>query len=372
MCARPLCKEGCPLKNDIPSVIKFIRSGEYEKAVGVIGHPFGEICGYVCPCEIQCEGACVLGVKNNSVATGMIERELFARFPYVIERKGSVLSGKKFAVIGGGVSGLTFAAKVYERGADVTIFERDELLSTVKLIPSMRLPTDAVMRAEKAFSDKFGIVYKQINAAELKRLKSRFDGVYVSVGLNIDYGLGINGQELAVNYRDCLKGNYAKGTVVVIGGGNSAIDCARFAKSQGCRAIVAYRRTEQDMPAFAAEIASAKKENVEFTFNAAPVDLRQEGEKLRLTLAKTVSEGRGKLLVTDEHFAVECNSVIAAVGSKFDTGILEKEKNNDRYLQYDNVYLGGDAKCGKLVVHAVADAMNVAYMIISDARKKCL
>lgn len=371
-CVNPSCKKGCPLGNDIPTIVKLIRQGDCRKAVQAIGHPFGEICGYVCPHDKHCQGGCVLNRRGNPVLTGTIERELFAEYPYVVERKGAVLSGKRYAVVGGGVSGLTFAAKVYEQGSEVTVYERDELLSTIKLIPGFRLPRQAISRAEKTLAGKFDFVREQIDSESLKTLQERFDGVYVATGLTIDYDLGVDGQALAVNYRDCLKGAYNGGTVVIVGGGNSAMDCARLVMSQGSRAVVAYRRTEQDMPAFANEIAQAKSEGVDFLFNVAPVKLCKECGDLRLTLAKTVNEGRGKLIVTNDVFDVVCSSVVAAIGSKFDGEILSCDKNVERYLQYDNVYLGGDAKCGKLVVDAVADGLASAQQIIDNARKICL
>lgn len=366
LCASPSCKRACPLGNDIPTIVRFLRNGEYAKAVQTIGHPFGEICGYVCPHERLCLSGCVLGRKGNPVHAGVIERELFAKHGYVVERQGDALKGKRYAVVGGGVAGLTFAVKVYEQGADVTVYERDELLSTIKLIPRFRLPLDAVLRVEKSLVGKFNFVFEQIDGERIKTLQSTFDGVCVSAGLSVDYGLGVEGQELSVNYRDCLKGNYARSSVVVVGGGNSALDCARLAKSQGNKTVVAYRRTERDMPAFAREIAEAKSEGVEFLFNVAPTRLAKSGSKLQLTLAKTVNEGRGKLIVTDETFDINCDSVISAIGSKFDGNLLSAEKNCERYLQYGNLYLIGDAKSGKLVVDAVYDGLNLARQIIGN------
>lgn len=360
-CGYPACMSACPLSNNFSEIIKYVRAGEFDKAVALIGHPFGEICGYVCPHEKLCQGGCVLGKRDDPILTGTIERELFAQHPYVLERQGTALQGKRYAVVGGGVSGLTFAAKVYEQGADVTVYERDVLLSTVKLIPEFRLPAQAVSRVEQTLCNKFNIVYKQIDGGELKSLLRQFDGVYVSTGLTIDYGLGVGGQALATNYRDCLRGNYTRGTVIVVGGGNSAMDCARFARSQGSKVIVAYRRTEQDMPAFAREIAEARSEGVEFMFNVAPTKLCKDGGKLQLTLAITVNEGRGKLVVTDETIDMVCDSVIAAIGSKF-----------DRQYLCDDTYLGGDANGGKLVVDAVAHGLITAKQIIENARKLCL
>lgn len=369
-CSAPQCARGCPLGNDYSRIISLIKDKQYRLAVEEIGHPFGEICGYVCPHEKTCQGSCVLGRHGFPVMTGFVERKLFAEFPYVIQCKSTALQWKHYAVVGGGVSGLTFACKAYENGANVTVFEQDELLSTIKLIPNFRLPRDAILRAEQAFCGKINLVRDKIDALRLKTLQAQFDGVYVSTGLALDYGLGVDGQALATNYRDCLKGNFARGTVVVVGGGNSAMDCARYAVSLGCRAIIAYRRTKADMPAFQREIVEASNEGVEFMFNFAPVKLEEADGALRLTLAKTVSEGRGKLVVTDDVRSLDCNAVIAAIGSKFD-GILSAGKKAESHLQYGNVYLGGDARQGKLVVDAVKDGMETVRLLVERERKIC-
>ncbi|MDE7454908.1 MAG: hypothetical protein K2M64_03675, partial [Clostridia bacterium] len=114
---------------------------------------------------------------------------------------------------------------------------------------------------------------------------------------------------------------------------------------------------------------SAQTEGVEFMFNVAPIGLTQLNNKLQLTLAKTINEGRGKLIVTNDTFTLDCDSVISAIGSKFDGGILQGgQPNKEHYLQYGNVYLGGDAKGGSLVVDAVLDGLNVANLIINQER----
>ena len=176
-CVGPKCKEACPLNNDIPNIVKNIRNGNYAQAVSAIGHPFGEICGYVCPHENLCQGGCVLNKRGQPVLTGVAERELFAEHPYVIERLCGSLLGKRYAVVGGGVSGLTFATKIYEQGADVTVYEQSELLSTIKLIPHFRLPADAVLRVEQSVANKFNVVIEQIDGERLKSLQNQFDGV---------------------------------------------------------------------------------------------------------------------------------------------------------------------------------------------------
>ena len=401
-CKVPHCKQACPVGNDIPSFLRLVAAGEYDKAVQLIGHPFGEICGYVCPHEMQCQGSCVLSKNGQAVQMGEVERAVFEHYPYGVQRKvrvGSKSNGLKVAVVGGGVSGITCAVKLYEQGADVTLFERDELLSTLKLIPDFRLPREAIKRIESAIDGKFTVVKKDVNFEDIfvrktypvqskhqqeqynnnyLQLTHFYDAVYIATGASVLYGLGVEGQELATPYDEFLKSDCHCGDVVVIGGGNTAMDCARLAKRNGANVTVAYRRTRVDMPAFTREIEAAYSEDVNFCYNLAPVKLARVGSKLQLTLAKTVSEGRGKLTVTDETSVVECDRVVAALGSKFDkdnvygafyASLIDEDKphnpNNPRF----NLYVGGDALGASTVANAVADGLKVAHAILKKYTK---
>lgn len=369
-CKKPGCKEACPIGNDLPSFLRFVKNGDYVSAVKSIGHPFGEICGYVCPHDKKCQGGCVLHKRSESLNIGEIERRVFEMNPYKVERLTDSLRGVKIAVVGGGVSGITFAVKTYEAGADVTVFEKDKLLSTLKLIPSFRLPYDAIRRVENGVKAAFETVYKTVDYEYLKtELQKKFDVVYVATGALNGYCLGIEGEEFATDYKLFLQSKQIGSKVAVIGGGNSAIDCARLAKRQGNEVWVAYRRTESDMPAFKREIEDAKRDGVKFIFNAAPQKLQKNNCGLVLTLAKTVSEGRGKLEITDELFDIVCDCAVSATGGAFDKSILGKSSVDfSNQLQFDNVWLGGDAKGGKLVADAVADGICAARRIIEEKR----
>ena len=397
-CGKPACREKCPLNNDVPSFLQLVADGDYRGAVQLLGHPFGEICGIVCPHDACCQGACVLNGRGQAVKMGEVEREVFAEHPYIIERKvrtNSKSSGLKVAVVGGGVSGITCATKLYEQGADVTIFERDELLSTLKLIPSFRLPREAIDRVLYAIDGKFTVVKRDVNfedifvrkhypwqtkaqrakIGEALQLTDNYDAVYVATGASVGYTLGIEGQELATPYEQFLKTDEHSGDVFVIGGGNTAMDCARLAKRSGCNVTVAYRRTREDMPAFNKEIEDAITDGVNFNYNLAPTKLEQRDGKLHLTLAKTHSEGRGKLTVTDQTQVVVCDTVVAALGSKFDgeniygafyQSLLNPlNPHNPRF----NLFVGGDALGASTVANAVADGMKVAHAIVKKHTK---
>ena len=400
-CAKPACAAACPLNNDVPRFLQYALDGKYSEAVNLIGHPFGEICGYVCPHDAYCRGGCVLNKRGQAVNMGEVEREVYAQFPYVIERKvrlGSKHGGLKVAVVGGGVSGITCAVKLYEQGADVTIFERDELLSTLKLIPDFRLPREAIDRVLRSIDGRFTIVKRDVNFDDIfvrkcypwqtkvqrekykdtLQLMDSYDAVYVAVGAGKIYTLGIAGEDLATPYNEFLKKSEHVGKVIVVGGGNTAMDCARVAKRGGCDVTVAYRRTRDDMPAFKKEIEDAYADGVQFEYNFTPTKIERFDGKLRVTLAKTTSEGRGKLTVTDDTVTVECDEVVAALGSKFDKdniygafydSLIDDTKPNNPLNPRFNMYIGGDALGASTVVNAVADGMKVARAILKEYKK---
>ena len=363
-CKVPRCKDACPVGCDIPNFLHLVALGQQEKAVELIGHPFGEICGHVCPHDETCFGNCVLSKNGQAVQMGTVESAVFAECPYKVERKGNSAM-LKVAVVGGGVAGITFAVKMYEQGAHVTVYEKDELLSTLKLIPSFRLPRKAIERIEREIGGKFAVVKQDVTSQVFDRLQQQYDIVYLATGASAPYRLDIVGQELATPYDKFLKTTKFDGEVVVIGGGNTAMDCARLAKRNGCKATVAYRRDRNDMPAFAKEIVQAQNEGVDFVFNVAPVKLERKDGRLLLTVAKTVSEGRAKLTVTDEKSQIVCDTVVSALGSGFDKSIFgEKLLGDDLKHPLDKVYVGGDAVGGKIVAKAVADAIQATKVIL--------
>ena len=181
-CARPGCRAACPIGNDIPQFLQAVRAAEWERAADIIGHPFGEVCGYICPHEKQCQGGCVLARRDSAVRMGWVESAFFAAHPYAVRRRSDLAAGYRVAVVGGGVSGLTFAASMYSQGADVTVFERNKLLSTLSMIPSFRLPTEALDRILRQITDKFTIVRQNVDSELLCRLHEQFDMVYLATG----------------------------------------------------------------------------------------------------------------------------------------------------------------------------------------------
>ncbi len=339
-------------------------------------HPFGEICGYVCPHEQNCQGNCVLNKRGAAVRMGMVEREVFAKNPYAVLRLDTRAEKKSVAVVGAGVAGLTFAVKMYEQGADVTIYEPNRPLSTLRLIPEFRLPQQAVTRIEQQIEGKFRFVKQAVNSDVLRQLADSYDVVFVATGANVERKMNVDGECFATPYSVFLdmggefwqKNPSLKGkTIAIVGGGNTAMDCARLAKKAGADVTVVYRRTKQDMPAFAKEIASAESEGVRFVFNVAPTELSKRDGKIQLTLAGTLSEGRDKLVLTDKLCVLTFDAVVSALGSSFDKTLLRQVTSDGKLLS--DVYIGGDAVGGKTVAQAVADALSCAKTAQSKFEK---
>lgn len=365
-CKNAKCVENCPIGNQIPQILALVKSQKLDQASKLIGHPFGEVCGYVCPHDEQCRGNCILKSKGNAVDFPQVERALFAQHPHQWKVCGNKMAGQKVAVVGGGVAGITFASQMYREGADITIYEKDELLSTLSSIPQYRLPQAAINRIVDNIPPQVKVLYQTVDATQLQQLQKDFDIVYVATGATVNYTLGVDGEQFATTSNACLNGNVT-GKVVVVGGGNTAIDCATYAKSLGCDVTVAYRRSEQDMPAFKAEIANAKAVGVNFLFNVAPTKLEQNGTNLTLTVAKTISQGRSSLTITDEMLTLGCDHVVCAVGATCDKALFggQKPQPNEHNQIADKVFVGGDAiGCG-LVVKAVKHALNTANFILS-------
>lgn len=369
-CKNAQCKNGCPIKFDVPEFLHLAKQGDFSDAIEVVGHPFGEVCGYVCPMDKQCKGHCVLSAKATGISVGLVEREVF-RQATVWKQKDAQLQNLKVAVVGGGVSGITFAHACWQRGAAVTIFERTSLLHTLQSIPNFRLPQEALTRIISSVQNS-SIVVKQVDVChvDVESMCRQFDVVYLACGVMKANKMNVDGEEFAVVADDFLRKEPC-GKTVVIGGGNTAMDCARKNVRNGYETIVAYRRSRSDMPAFDAEVAMAEQEGVRFLFNVAPVCVCKN-DKLQLTLAKTVSEGRGKLTVTDERFSVLCDCIAVAPGNSYDTSVYPAQwrlqiDGNNRIC--GNLFAGGDAVGKNLVAEAVADALNAFNAVFKEYKR---
>lgn len=361
-CKNPGCSAACPLGNDIPTIVRLVREGKFAMAVQVVGHPFGGVCGYVCPHENQCQGGCVLAKRGQAVPTGEAEATAFTNSPYVVARRDDKLAGRRVAVVGGGVSGITFAVKCYESGADVTVYESNMLLSTLYGIPEFRLPhrlLDDIVRSVE--QSDIRVEHKYVCQADIAAMQNDNDIVYLAVGRTVCRALGVTGEEYATTADKFLHEAMLPRDVIVVGGGNTAMDCARLNARLGGKTMIAYRRAMADMPCYAKEVQAAADDGVMFETNLAPVMVDKQADgRLSVTFARTNSEGRGRLSVTDELHTFSCDCLVVAAGNMLDGNVYAQDKTvpvDNCGNASGNLYAGGDCAGGSLVVEAVKSAI---------------
>lgn len=403
-CKKQPCIAGCPVGIDIPRFIKHIADGEFQESINVIKEKsiLPAICGRVCPQEVQCQLPCTVGKAlkdvNKAVSIGRLER-----FVSDWEREeGSVqtpavkpATGKKVAIVGSGPAGLVVATDVRREGHDVTIFEAFHKPGGVVRygIPEFRLP-NTLVDADIDTLDKMGVkletnfvVGRTRKLADLMK-KDGFDAVFVGSGAGLPMFMGIEGENLvgvfsANEYltRANLMRAFERGAadtpiynskkVVVLGGGNVAMDAARMAKRLGAEQVyVVYRRTEVEMPARVEEVEHAKEEGIIFHFlqNASKIIGDDNGkvkamECLRYELGEPDDSGRRRPVVIEgSEFEIEVDTVLVSIGNGSNPLIpqttKEVEVNNwgnivvdeGQKTSMDNVYAGGDIVLGAATV----------------------
>ena len=350
-CKKPLCVMGCPVEIDIPGFVGALARGDVQAAIDILKrtNQLPAVCGRVCPQEQQCEIRCVLGRKGSPVAIGNLER-----FAADWEREQgrvkvppvAAATGRHVAVVGSGPAGLTCAGELARRGHRVTVFEALHESGGVLTygIPEFRLPK-RIVQAEIDALRKLGVTIT-LNAVVGKldtvdELLEEYDAVFVGSGAGAPRFKNIPGENLVGVYsaneyltRANLMRSYQwpqSGTppirsrrVVVIGGGNVAMDAARMALRLGAeKVILAYRRSREEIPARAAEIHHAEEEGVELALLVDPIAVlgdekgRVRGVRcLRMALGEPDASGRRRPVeVPGSEFEIECDTVIPALGN---------------------------------------------------------
>ncbi|MBP6251896.1 MAG: NADPH-dependent glutamate synthase [Rubrivivax sp.] len=398
MCSKPACIEGCPVSIDIPRFIKHLLVRDVDGALAVINESnlFPSVCGRVCPQESQCEAQCVVGRKLEPVAIGRLERFIgdSAR-PKKAEPARFERSLGKVAVVGSGPSGLAVAADLARYGCDVTVYEALHVVGGVLQygIPAFRLPREIISREVdtlKSMGVKFEtnkVIGKTFSVLQLTGEKG-FDAVFVGVGAGAPAFLGIPGEFAGqvysanefltrVNLMGGDKFPYLDTPVtlgkslVVIGAGNTAMDCLRVAKRLGIPTVrCVYRRSEAEAPARIEELRHAKEEGIEFFFLHGPVEIHtsEDGnvrgmQVEKMELGEPDEKGRRKPMPTGETLDLECDTVIYALGTKANPIITKStpglQLNKWGYIVADaatqatsvpGVFAGGDIVTGAATV----------------------
>ena len=299
-CKKPRCVEACPVGINIPRFIQNIKEENFNQAYITISHDSAlpAVCGRVCPQETQCEGSCVMGVKSEPIAIGALERFVADNHRAKSKPQSPCYpAGRKVAVIGSGPSGLTCAGDLAKHGYQVTVFEALHHAGGVLVygIPEFRLPKQRVVEPEIENLRRLGveirtnvIIGKSITIDQLFE-DMEYDAVYIASGAGLPKFMGVKGETLigVISANELLTRTnlmhgydeqydtpiYLGKKVIVVGGGNVAMDAARTALRLGSEVTVVYRRGQEDMPARREEVHHAMEEGVQFMFQTAPVEI---------------------------------------------------------------------------------------------------
>jgi glutamate synthase (NADPH) small chain len=407
-CKVPVCIQGCPVMVDIPHFVRCIEDGDLAGAARILfrDNALPSVTGRVCPQESQCEAQCVRGRKGQPLAIGHLERYVadWASRQEPVPVVRPVPSGKRVAIVGSGPGGLTAAGELVKAGHDVTVFEASHTPGGVLVygIPEFRLPKEIVAR-ELDRLERLGVridcnvvIGKTYTVDELTE---RFDATFIAVGAGLPMFMGVPGEGLKGVYTaneyltrvnlmaahtfpaadtPVLRGE----RVVVVGGGNVAIDAVRTAKRLGAReAIIAYRRGREEMPARLEELDHAEEEGVRFELLVAPVEVEGDDDRwvtglrcVRMELGEPDASGRRRPVpVEGSEHVIGCDVVVVAIGSGANpllTSTCPRLALNERrnitideqgMTSIPGVFAGGDIVRGSAtVILAMGDGKRVA------------
>ena len=398
-CKNPRCVAACPVGLQIPRFIAALHAGDLPLAAEVIAadSSLPSICGRVCPQESQCEGACILGIKGEPVAIGKIERfigDWKLENPAAEVAAATPRNGHKVAVVGSGPAGLACASDLAKWGYEVTIFEALHQVGGVLVygIPEFRLPKERIVAREIGNVERLGVKFEtNVIVGRTVTIDSLldeegFEAVFVGSGAGLPRFMGIEGENLngvvsanefltRANLMHAYDANYdtpiyVGKRVVVVGGGNVAMDAVRTAKRLGAEATIVYRRSEKELPARVEEVHHAKEEGIEFRMLTNPVAIlgNEQGwvagiRCVEMELGEPDESGRRSPVVkAGSEFEIEADVVIMALGTSPNpliastTAGLETNRrgcitaDEQGQTSREGVFAGGDAVTGAATV----------------------
>jgi len=385
------CNAGCPAGNDVVGFVQALRTGGVEAAARVLlaTQALPSVCGRVCPAP--CMSACNRSAYDGAVNIRALERWIGDRAGPAPERPPVLPRPRRFAVVGSGPAGLSAAFTLRSAGHEVTLLEAAPRLGGVLRtgIPAYRLPHEVLDRdvdriLALGVEARCGRV---VDPAAVRELAAGHDGVILATGLPRTGELDLPGRTLpgvleGLGFLDGVKnggGGALRGHVVVVGGGNTAVDCARTALRCGAaRVTIVYRRGRAEMPAIAGEIDEAVAEGVELLLHRQPVAFEGPGHVARAILAEVEqgapdASGRRRPVVTKRTGALACDAVLLALGQSADLGLLPAGWSVRDGRAFDgerptSVWLAGDMATGDgTVTHAVGSGRRIARRALAAA-----
>ena len=416
-CKNPRCVAACPVGIQIPNFISALMNGDIKGAAEVIAQDSSlpSICGRVCPQESQCEGSCILGIKGESVAIGNLERfvgDWRLNNPQPVELPEK--NGRRVAVVGSGPAGLACASDLAKIGYEVTVFEALHEVGGVLVygIPEFRLPKSAVVAKEIESVRRLGVKFEtdvvvgRTVTVDSLLDEEGFDAVFVGSGAGLPRFMGIEGENLngVLSANEFLtRANlmrayddeydtpiYVGKRVVVVGGGNVAMDAVRTAKRLGAEATIVYRRSETELPARVEEVHHAKEEGIEFRMLTNPTRILGDEKGwvtgincVEMELGEPDASGRrSPIEVANSDFEIACDVVIMALGTSPNPLIASTTANLDTtrrgcivadeagQTSRPGVFAGGDAVTGAATVILAMGAGRKAAKAIDEYLRK--
>lgn len=400
-CAKPLCRTGCPIENEIPDFIHAIAQGNFGEAREIIGHRSNlpAICGRVCPKEKQCEGACILNRAKKPIRIGQLERfaaDFVAEMGVKPKKKPLLQSLGKIAVIGSGPAGLTVAGDLSKLGYEVTVFEAQSEPGGILIfgIPEFRLGKHIVRREIDALR-QLGVTFRcdtmmgrDITLDEI--FAQGFEAVFIGIGTSVPTPLNVPNvdKEDVLNSMSVLHAvQYMQNThapahtlpiqkgdqVIVVGAGNVAIDVARTSLRLGADVRIVYRRGQANMSCLPSEFDEAKEEGVQFSFYSAPVEVLGDERVRGLRVEKQEIQEDGSMVPTGVYEEIPCNKLIVAIGHKPNTELLgavsQIETSEEGYIKIQEEPYGMTSRAGVFAAGDIVHKPATVVLAMREAKK---